>query len=157
MARTFTDAFSLTLRPATTADYDFLYHLHQVTLQEYIAQIWGWDERWERTYFKRKFDPTHRQIVLLGATAVGTITATRTSTEIFLANIGILPAYQRQGIGTRLIQALLTEAAGSGLHLTLQVLKVNPARRLYERLGFEVIAETETHYLMKAGYKSHSR
>ena len=31
----------------------------------------------------------------------------------------------------------------------LQVLKVNPARRLYGRLGFQVTGETETHYLMQ--------
>jgi ribosomal protein S18 acetylase RimI-like enzyme len=32
--------------------------------------------------------------------------------------------------------------------VTLQVLKVNPARRLYERLGFRVTGETPTHFLM---------
>jgi hypothetical protein len=29
------------------------------------------------------------------------------------------------------------------------VLKVNPAKRLYERLGLAVIGETDTHYLMR--------
>ena len=33
--------------------------------------------------------------------------------------------------------------------ITLRVLKVNPARGLYERLGFSVIRETETHYFCK--------
>jgi hypothetical protein len=27
---------------------------------------------------------------------------------------------------------------------------VNPARRLYERLGFDVVAETDTHWRMEA-------
>jgi hypothetical protein len=30
------------------------------------------------------------------------------------------------------------------------VLKANLARRLYERLGFVVVGETETHHLMEA-------
>ena len=41
----------------------------------------------------------------------------------------------------------------SGLYVPLwgaiTVLKVNPARRLYERLGFAIVGETETHYLMR--------
>ena len=37
-----------------------------------------------------------------------------------------------------------------GLPTRLQVLRVNPARHLYERLGFAVVGETPTHYLMVA-------
>lgn len=29
------------------------------------------------------------------------------------------------------------------------VMKVNPARELYERLGFEIVEETATHYRME--------
>jgi len=32
----------------------------------------------------------------------------------------------------------------------LYVLKVNPARGLYERLGFAIIGETETHHIMRS-------
>jgi hypothetical protein len=31
----------------------------------------------------------------------------------------------------------------------LRVLRVNPAERLYWRLGFEVVGETESHLLME--------
>jgi RimJ/RimL family protein N-acetyltransferase len=57
---------------------------------------------------------------------------------------------QRQGIGTSVIQQVLDEARRSGKPVALQVLKVNPARRLYERLGFSVTGENETLYFMKA-------
>ena len=36
---------------------------------------------------------------------------------------------------------------------TLQVIKVNPARRLYERLGFRAIGETETNYQMQGNHR----
>jgi ribosomal protein S18 acetylase RimI-like enzyme len=45
---------------------------------------------------------------------------------------------------------VLDEARRSGKPVALQVLKVNPARRLYERLGFSVTGENETLYFMKA-------
>jgi hypothetical protein len=48
-----------------------------------------------------------------------------------------------------LIRRLCDQADAANLPLELQVLKVNPARRLYERLGLTVIGETDTHYLMQ--------
>lgn len=62
--------------------------------------------------------------------------------------MALLPEFQGRGIGTKLIQAVMGEAAGLGLPLRLQVLKANRARRLYERLGFHVYAETATHLQM---------
>ena len=41
------------------------------------------------------------------------------------------------------------QADAAHLPLELQVLKVNPAKGLYERLGLAVIDETKTHYLMR--------
>ena len=67
-----------------------------------------------------------------------------------MAIIEISPDYQRRGIGTILMHDLLRKAAARGISVTLQVLKVNPARVLYERLGFELTGETGTHYLMRS-------
>lgn len=138
------------VRPATRADYDFLYRLHKATLQEYVAQTWGWDERWQQAHFKRKFDPTRHQIIVFDDKDIGVISIVPKEDEVFLAIIEILPAYQGQGLGTILLNGILAEAFGKGLPVTLRVLKVNPARRLYERLGFIVTGETQSHYLMRA-------
>ena len=64
--------------------------------------------------------------------------------------IAVTPDLQGQGIGTSVIHQVLDEAKRSGKPVALQVLKVNPARRLYERLGFSVTGENETRYFMKA-------
>jgi hypothetical protein len=39
------------LRPATAADYDFLYQLKVAALKEYVAATWGWDEAYQRQHF----------------------------------------------------------------------------------------------------------
>jgi predicted phosphodiesterase len=44
----------------------------------------------------------------------------------------------------------MLEEARQGVAVTLQVLKMNPARRLYERLGFCIVGETGMKYRMKA-------
>src|SRR5215510_8568427 len=44
-----------------------------------------------------------------------------------------------QGVGEKLMRTLIGEAARRGLGLCLSVRTANPARRLYERLGFQEI------------------
>ena len=141
----------VTLRAATKDDADFLYSLHRAAMQAYVAQTWGqWDEAWQSQYFQQHFDPSARQIIVLHGQDIGTFSVIRQVTDIFLNDIELLPAYQGHGIGTQLIQRLIDEARQTGASITLQVLKVNPARRLYERLGFSISGETPTHYQMSA-------
>lgn len=138
------------LRPATREDFDFLYNLFRATMCEYIAQIWGWDEQWQQEHFTENFDPDTDHVIVLDEKDIGVISIEEKEDEIFLSKIYILPEYQRRGIGTQLINYLLGVAFNSGLPVTLRVLKTNPSKLLYERLGFVEVGETETEYLMKA-------
>ena len=54
-------------------------------------------------------------------------------------SIGVKPNARGQGVGEKLMCALIGEAAHRGLRLCLSVRSDNPARRLYERLGFRDI------------------
>ncbi len=54
-------------------------------------------------------------------------------------SIGVKPNARGQGVGEKLMCALIGEAARRGLGLCLSVRSENPARRLYERLGFRDI------------------
>ena len=51
-------------------------------------------------------------------------------------DIALLPEYRGRGIGTALLEELLVEADATGRRVTIHVERFNPARRLYERLGF---------------------
>jgi len=140
----------VTLRPATQQDGPFLYRLLKATMQEYVAQTWGWDEEWQQAYFWARFDPAHRQIIVRDGQDIGVLTVEEHADEILLSQIYILPGYQGQGVGTALIRSVLQRGAALRLPVRLRVLKVNPARRLYERLGFAVTAETEERCFMEA-------
>ena len=54
-------------------------------------------------------------------------------------SIGVTERVRGQGIGARLLRALTAEAARRGVGLCLNVRHDNPARRLYERIGFRLV------------------
>jgi ribosomal protein S18 acetylase RimI-like enzyme len=137
------------LRPAETDDYDFLYQLHVASMKPSVEATWGWDEVWQSDYFRQHFDPSRRQIVQTEGQDVGVISVEHRSDEYYLALIEILPAYQGRGLGSALIRDFIRAAQECSLPAALHVLKANPAaRRLYQRLGFVIIAEEEVKYKM---------
>jgi ribosomal protein S18 acetylase RimI-like enzyme len=143
------------LRAATQRDAAFIYGLRVAGLREYVAQTWGWDEPVQAARFREHFDPAPYQVVVIDGRDVGAVAVERRAGELFLADIEVLPEWRGRGLGTAIVGAVVAEARRRGLPAALQVLKVNPARRLYERLGFRVVGETPTHYLMRtAGRES---
>ena len=56
--------------------------------------------------------------------------------------IAVLPDYLGKGIGTQLIEHLLEAARHVYPAVMLSVRKNNPARYLYERMGFEIVDTT---------------
>ena len=131
----------VTLRPATPADSEFCFQLHKAAMGEYITAIWGWDEQRQRVAHTRKFSPGRWQIITAGETDVGMIDVEYRAAEIYLSRIEIHPKYQGDGIGTRLISALIDEAGQNGQDLVLDVLTVNHrAQALYQQLGFKEVA-----------------
>ncbi len=61
--------------------------------------------------------------------------------EVPEVTIALMPSYRGQGIGTRLLRQLLADAEAAGHPgLSLSVHAKNPARRLYQRLGFVRVA-----------------
>jgi ribosomal-protein-alanine N-acetyltransferase len=69
--------------------------------------------------------------------------------EIHINNLAIRHEYQGQGLGTALLQYVLQAGGSRGAdRATLEVRRSNtPARRLYERLGFEVAATRPNYYV----------
>ena len=126
----------IALRPATPADTEFCYQLHQAAMGEYVTAIWGWDEQDQRAFLDRAFNPRRWQIITVGPADIGMLDVEYRPGEIFLGRIEIDPAHQGRGFGSTIVGALIEEAEQRGQHLTLEVLAVNRrARALYERLG----------------------
>jgi ribosomal protein S18 acetylase RimI-like enzyme len=136
-------------RQANGDDRDFCWRLHRQAMRAYVDATWGWDETEQRRRFDESFDPALVRIIVVDGNPVGALKLDTGGVPIRLVSIAIRPQYQRRGYGTAVISHVLQEAAGAPVWL--QVLKVNPARALYERLGFVVTVETTTHWQMMRG------
>jgi len=150
-----------TVRPATEADRDFLLSVYASTREEELAQV-EWEEGAREEFLEHQFSAQdhHYRTNYPGATfdvievdgeRAGRLYVHRGTGEIRIMDIALAPAFRGRGIGTALLRELMDEAGGSGRALSIHVEANNPARRLYERLGFVPAGEHGIYVLMRWG------
>ena len=88
-------------------------------------------------------------VILCGGAPAGRLYVDRRPDEIHIVDIALLPAFRRLGIGSRLLAGLLAEARDAGLPVRIHVEAKNPARNLYQRLGFVPTGMTGVYDLME--------
>jgi ribosomal protein S18 acetylase RimI-like enzyme len=138
------------VRPATLDDVDALYPIHRAAPGPYVEQTWGSDEGWQAAHFREHFDVSVRQVIEYRGQVIGFLDVIEEEGRTLLASIRITPEFQRRGIGTSLMRDMMHGAASRRVPVVPRVLRINPARLLYERLGFESVGASDTHYTMTA-------
>ena len=148
-----------TLRPARPEDREHLLAVYASTRAQELAPV-PWTDAQKAAFVKMQFDAqdvhykehyegaTYEVIEVDGVPA-GRLYLHRTPKEIRLVDIALLPSFRGKGIGTRLLAELIVEAKAKSVPLTIHVEIFNPARRLYERLGFAPVEEHGVHVLME--------
>ena len=139
-----------TVRPAQPTDEPFLYSCYKRTMREYIEQTWGWDEGFQSTAFRQHLPWQRFRIITVDGTSVGAVCVLETPDYIVLEMMMIEPEFQRRSIGSDFVARLLDRARSEGQAVKLRVMKINPARAMYERLGFVVVGEDAGTYEMQA-------
>jgi ribosomal protein S18 acetylase RimI-like enzyme len=109
----------------------------------------AWVDEVENARFAKLWTSSDTRIITLDDRDVGWLGASDAGPEIFLKQLYVTPALQRRGIGTQVMWLLLEEWQGTRKPIVLGVLKNSPARRLYERLGFTVVGETDMKFMMR--------
>ncbi len=138
------------LRAIRPEDGPWLWSVHRATMRPYVIETWGaWDDAGEREFLERSYTVESMRIIQQDGRDVGLCEVQRRGEERYLARLGVIPSRQHAGVGTAVLRLIQAEAQQARQSLCLQVLKVNPARRLYERTGFKLSGETVTHWLMR--------
>jgi ribosomal protein S18 acetylase RimI-like enzyme len=73
----------------------------------------------------------------------------RGPSDIRIMDIALAPGFRGRGIGTSLLRSLMDEADESARKVSIHVEQNNPARSLYDRLGFLPAGEHGVYVLME--------
>ena len=136
------------LRAATEADIPFLISLRQLTMAPLRAAA-GIPEHDDQAHAKVRKDFDVAFVVLHRDEPIGVFKARQDASPWSISQLQILPKWQRRGIGSELVAQFVADARARREIVELGVLKVNPARRMYERLGFKVFAEITHGYTLR--------
>ena len=138
------------LRACEAQDFNFARGLYFATMRWAVERIFGWDEAHQKESFDGWFKPNEVSIITADGADVGWIQQRQDHDSIFLGSIYVTPGMQGKGIGTRVVRTLLSLAGERSQAVTLAVMKINPAFRLYERLGFRITGEDDYKLYMRA-------
>lgn len=138
----------LTRRKARPSDLDFLLTLRAQTMVPHLQHA-GLDISDEAMRARALHALENAEILHWNGCAMGLMKVDRSTLNWELIQFQIAPSYQGRGLGHALLQSLLAEADDACADIELDVLKQNPARRLYEQLGFTVTGENEHEYHMR--------
>lgn len=129
----------------------FIEELYRSTREEELIQT-NWTEQQKQQFvlmqfmaqkadYERKFPDALQQIIHYKKKAAGRLYTSETENSIHIIDIALLPQYRNKGIGKFLLQQLIAKAKKQRKTISLQVIKTNPAKNLYNRLGFVSIRE----------------
>lgn len=141
-------AFGITYRPMTDDDLPFVAALYATTRAEELAAT-GWPEAMQAAFLEQQHRAQHGHyravhpdgewlLIERGGAPIGRLYLATQEGMLLIVDISLLPAARGAGLGTAILTDLL---AAETRPVQLHVEHLNPARRLYERLGFVQVEE----------------
>ena len=103
----------------------------------------------QRAHYRRHYPDASFLIVVLDGRNIGRLYVHYARQDVRLMDIALVPEARGKGIGRRLLETVLEEASRLAAPVTLHVGVGNPARRLYERLGFRTVKEDALNLFME--------
>jgi ribosomal protein S18 acetylase RimI-like enzyme len=139
---------ALRLVPARPEHLPILEELMNVTIRPWVEVMFErWNPEMARDSIRDDVVNQRASLLLVGDQIAGVLALRDEPQRLHLEKIYIHPDFQRRGLGTRVVRDVIARAADRPL--TLRVLTVNPARALYERLGFVVTETTSEFHFME--------
>lgn len=137
---------AIAFRATTPEDVPFLRMLYGTTRSEEMKLL-PWTEEEKVVFLDMQFTAQKQHyedyypdcqflVIELEGEPIGRLYVDRREDEIEVVDIALLPAYRARGIGKVLLEEIIAEGKASNRRVTIYVEHNNPARHLYDRLGF---------------------
>jgi GNAT superfamily N-acetyltransferase len=143
--------FGISYRPRSDGDLPFIERLFRSTREDELA-LTGWPEEFKRQFVAQQQFAQNRQfefghpgaewlLIEQDGAPIGRLYVEDRGGDLWLIDIALIPESRGRGIGAAVLGDLLAQGRDAGKPVGLTVFKTNPARRLYARLGFTLVAD----------------
>jgi len=151
---------AITFRPCVDGDVPFLRLLYGTTREDEMRLVpWTDEEKAafldmqfaaQKNHYERFYPDCEFLVIELGGTPIGRLYIDRGGDDnIAIIDIALVPEHRGQGIGRMLLEEILAEARAGDRKVSIYVEHFNPARRLYDRLGFRHVDTNGVYHLMQ--------
>ena len=136
-------------------DVSFILELKELGMKWYIEKIYGWNIEIQKEKTKReieKFIDTMK-IIVVDNQDIGVTNFFEDKGKYHVGLIIVHPDYQGKGIATKIINDYIDIAKKEQKEILIKTYKCNPAKKLYEKLGFKQYDEDDTHVYLSINFK----
>jgi ribosomal protein S18 acetylase RimI-like enzyme len=145
--------FTIGFRKVKHDDLDFLLILRKKSMSAHLvkAKIKLTNEQ-HLDRIKEHYYESHiilRDRKPIGVLKMGVVALNDTSKSLHIRQLQILPDFQGEGIGSKVLTVVKKRALQLQLPITLNVLLNNPARGLYLRHGFQIEGKNKLEFQMR--------
>lgn len=132
-------------------DVAFCWTIYREAMQPLTAELMQWNEDAQRRGIEATLGDDDASILISDDTDAGWLHVVETRRDIHLGHLYLAPQARNHGLGTKFLRWMGERARRKNKNFTLDVLKNNRARRLYERLGFRIIETSPLKHTMQFG------
>ena len=149
---------TLKLRLFSEKDIPFLKEVYFSTREPEMKQLPHWSEAMKNAFLEQQFQAQHSYyqnnyveakfwVLENKNERIGRLYYDENVEDtIRIIDIALLPQFQNKGLGTMVLNGIFVRATEIQKPVSIHVERFNPAKKLYERLGFKMISETNGVY-----------
>lgn len=136
------------LRMATEYDIEFMLYVQEKLNRTYVERHFGkWDLPFQKLFMEKSMEREKYNIVCLDEEKIGIFSWNEDMERVYLHELLILPKFQKNKIGSRLLDMLVKRAEYFNKDLIAFVFKSNTgALEFYKKRDFEIVEETRSHF-----------
>jgi RimJ/RimL family protein N-acetyltransferase len=149
----------LSLRPITHDDEDLLFAIYTSTRMAEMERLTDWNAEQKQQFLRMQFLAQHTWyqqnysgacfwIIQYNGEPIGRLYL-HTHYQHYsmrIVDITLLPAWRNHGLGSQILEYITALAEEQNKSVTIHVESFNPAKKLYQKLGFRFISATNGVY-----------